>query len=110
MNQVRQLRQIVELFNLTLLPCQQPSSALLVQLLGQEDPVSNNKRREVYREELVNSTIIPVSSGGIELGTYSLIININSSTGSIGIEVCMCNNMTIVYLAKHTFHSAGIVY
>ena len=86
-NRVKQLRQIVELFNFTLLPCRQPSPALLVQLLGQVDPVIDNMRREVYKEELVNNTVVPISSGGIVLGTYDFLININTSTRSIGIKV-----------------------
>lgn len=76
---------IIELFNFTLLTCEQPSPTILVQLLGQQD---NNARRLLYRQKLRNSTTIPVGSGGIVLGTYYFTVNCNISTGSIGIAVC----------------------
>ena len=85
----RQLRHIVELFNFTLLTCEQPSPAILVQLLGQQDPIHNNARRILYSQELRNSTTIPVGSGGIVLGTYYFTVNSNISTGSIRIAVCI---------------------
>lgn len=83
----RQLRHIVELFNFTLLTCEQPSPAILVELLGQQDPIHNNTRRLIYRQELRNSTTIPVGSSGIVLGAY--YFTVNSNIGSIGIAVCV---------------------
>ena len=87
-NVIRQLRHIVEIFNFTLLPCTWPTPALVVQLLGQPDPIHNNTRKVVYRQEIITNTSIPISSGGIVLSTYSVSVNINISTGIIGIEVC----------------------
>ena len=54
-----QFRRFVEIFNFTLLPCEEPSPAILVRLLGERDPTINNMRREVYKHCLLYTSPSP---------------------------------------------------
>lgn len=97
-NNFRQLRLIAEIFNFTLLPCAQPSPAVLVQLLGQQDPVHDNLRKEIYSQALGNSTLIPIVAGGIDLDVYNVTINISIPNGSVGIKVHSVYLVIIFYI------------
>ena len=85
------LKNFVELFDLTFLPCAKPTPVLWLQLLGREDPTNNNRRNVVFSRNVTESGSVEFSvrSGGgdIEFGAYRFIANFSEDYSTVTIAV-----------------------
>lgn len=83
------LKNFVELFDLTFLPCTKPSPTLWIQLLGREDPTNNNKRNVIFSRNVTESGSVDLSvgSGGITFGVYRFIANFSEDYSTVAIAV-----------------------
>ena len=83
------LKNFVELFDLTFLPCTKPSPVFWLQLLGREDPTNNNRRSVILSRNVTNSgnVDLSVASGGITFGEYRFVANFSEDYSTVAIAV-----------------------
>ena len=81
------VRLFLQLTRLTILPCANHSDtpAILVELLGAHDPITA-QRRELFKGELKNDTIVPLIFNGIIFENINITFDLHEDD-SIGFAV-----------------------